>query len=86
MRFNKYYMMRNRPVVVRGMASSWGATQKWTDFEYLKESAGTSTSLVSLLTATRSQTDAEVDWSRIKPHKVPVTLEKALNMIESNGK
>jgi hypothetical protein len=26
LRFNKYYMMRNRPVVVRGMAANWGAT------------------------------------------------------------
>jgi hypothetical protein len=26
LRFNKYYMMRNRPVVVRGMAAKWGAT------------------------------------------------------------
>ena len=57
LRFNKYYMMRNRPVVVRGMAANWGATQKWTDFNYLKDSAGTSTSLLSVLTAPRSAID-----------------------------
>lgn len=48
-KFNHKYMTKNRPVVVRAMAKNWGAVSKWSDFEYLKENAGTSTSLVSVL-------------------------------------
>ena len=48
--FNNYYMSKNRPVVIRGMAKDWGATQKWKDSDYLIKEAGTSTSLVSILT------------------------------------
>ena len=49
-RFNTKYMQRNRPVVIRGMANSWGATKKWKNFDYLKENAGTTPSKVSVLT------------------------------------
>lgn len=85
-RFNKFYLIRNRPVLVKGLASDWKATQKWSNFTYLKEHAGTTTSLVSVLAASNVPEGSKPDWSqqRVRPHKVPLTLEKSLSRIEDN--
>lgn len=79
-------MMRNRPVVIKDMAKSWGATQKWSDFSYLKSNAATSTSLVSVLNSRFVPEGEKADFSllKIRPHKVPLSLEKALEKIEEN--
>jgi hypothetical protein len=61
-KFNKFYMTVNRACVVKGMASKWGATLKWKDFDYLSEAAGTSTSMVSILTARDVPEGERPDW------------------------
>ena len=83
--FNQFYMSRNRPVVMKEMARDWPAAQKWTDFAYLKEHAGTSTSLPSVQGAAQVKEGERVNWldqKKTRPHKQPMNLEKALTVIE----
>jgi hypothetical protein len=63
LRFNKDYMLRNRPVVVQKLAKDWGATQKWKNFKYLKDNVGASTSLISVLNARNVNVGEKPDWS-----------------------
>jgi hypothetical protein len=71
------------------MAKDWGATKKWRNSEYLIEEAGTSTSLVSIMTQKvpeSAKPGDKLEWSLIKKrsHKQPLTLEKALKLIANN--
>lgn len=79
-------MMRNRPVVVKGMAKDWDATKNWGDFNYLKNNAGSSPILASILTSRNVPEGDKPDWSllKVRPHKLPTTLDKALVNIENN--
>ena len=79
-------MMRNRPVVVKGMAKDWDATKKWSDFNYLRNNAGNSPMLASILTSRGVAEGEKPDWSllKVRPHKFPTTLDKALTGIEDN--
>ena len=47
-KFNTEHLMKNKPVVVKGMSEKWNATSKWTT-DYLKKTAGESTSILSIL-------------------------------------
>lgn len=57
--FNVKYMIKNRPVIIRDLASNWGAVSKWKNFDYLKQNAGTSTSLVSILNGKSTDPEEE---------------------------
>jgi hypothetical protein len=85
-RFNKDYMIRNRPFVMKGLAANWGATHKWKNFQYLKDNVGMTTSMLSVLNAKGLSVGEKPDWTlqRVKPHKVPIDLSKGLSQIENN--
>ena len=39
-RFFDHFLSENRPLVIRGYAKKWRATEKWADKEYLAQGAG----------------------------------------------
>lgn len=46
--FNTRYLIKNRPVKVKGMANKWDAIKRW-DMDYLKARVGFSTSMTAVI-------------------------------------
>ena len=69
--FFDHYLSENRPLVIRGYASEWQATQKWTEWDYLTENAGNQ--LVRLHAFTKKeQTTLVVDGQKPQFSSKPI--------------
>ena len=55
MMFSREFLSQNRPVKIMGMAESWGATQKWSDKDYLSQKGGWTTGEVIHLEAVNGE-------------------------------
>jgi len=82
---NVSYMTKNKPVVVKGMAKSWGATTKWSDKQYFIDNVGQTTCMVWTIN-NFSPTGLDSDWSlyRNHPYQQPTTFSLAINRIKNN--
>jgi hypothetical protein len=72
---NSAYVIKNKPVIIVGMASEWNATTMWKDKDYLVEKAGNTSIMYASMIGMTNKDLSEYSNSAIYQ---PKPLAKAL--------
>lgn len=77
--FRRYYVNRNKPVLIKGAIRHWPAVQKWPDKQYLKDRVGDNK--VNLYRHLNYSSDATM-----KANAIPEKFSDALDILHSDAK